>query len=29
VYRAEEEGGGWLIMGEGVKDFVLIEEETS
>jgi hypothetical protein len=29
VYGAEEEGGGWLIVGEGVKDFILIEEETS
>jgi hypothetical protein len=29
VYGAEEEGGGWLVMGEGVKYFVLIEEETS
>jgi hypothetical protein len=29
VYGAEEEGGGWLVMGEGVKYLILIEEETS
>jgi hypothetical protein len=29
VYGAEEEGGGWLVMGEGVKNLVLIEEEAS
>jgi hypothetical protein len=29
VYSTEEEGGGWLIVGEGVKNLVLIEEEAS
>jgi hypothetical protein len=29
VYGAEEEGGGWLVMGEGVKYLILIEEETA
>jgi hypothetical protein len=29
VYGTEEEGGGWLVMGEGVEYLVLIEEEAS
>lgn len=29
VYSTEEEGGGWLVMGEGVENLILIEEETS
>jgi hypothetical protein len=29
VYGAEEEGGGGLVMGEGVKYLILIEEEMA
>jgi hypothetical protein len=29
VYGVEEEGGSWLVVGEGINNLVLIEEEAS